>query len=90
MCIEQVMSHRYNGKLYPAELDAVKAALTEIGVKLIKDHSNDPMKGLLELGEHVSHLRARYIALSPPPIPTDEAPPKDAGEPEEGGPDGTA
>lgn len=84
MCIDQVMSFRYAGKLYPDELEAVNAALSEIGTKFIKDYSTDPKKGLLELGEHVSSLRARYLALQPPATATDEAPSEDEGGPDDG------
>lgn len=73
MCIEKVMSYSFAGKLYPTELEAVKAALTEIGTRLIKDHSSHPVNGLIELGEDVSALRARYLALSPSPISTESA-----------------
>lgn len=76
MCIEKVMSYSFAGKLYPTELDAVKAALSEIGTRLIKDYSTNPVKGLLELGQDISALRERFLALSPAPISTEEAPEK--------------
>ncbi len=84
MCIDQVMSFRYAGKLYPTELDAVTAALSEIGTKLIKDYSTNPMKGLLELGEHISYLRQRYLALQPDATATDEDLQEDQGGPARG------
>ena len=67
MCIEKVMSYSFAGKLYPTELEAVTAALTDVGTRLMKDFATNPVKGLLELGKDISALRERYIALSPHP-----------------------
>lgn len=77
MCIDKVMSYSYAGKLYPTELDAVKAALSDIGTRLIKDFSTHPVNGLIELGQDISALRARYLALAPAAISTESAPEKE-------------
>jgi hypothetical protein len=84
MCIDQVMSFRYAGKLYPDELEAVTAALSETGTKLIKDYSTNPMKGLLELGEHISSLRQRYLHLTRQTEATAEDLPESQGGPDNG------
>lgn len=84
MCIEKVMSYSFAGKLYPTELEAVTAALTDVGTRLMKDFATNPVKGLLELGKDISALRERYIALSPTPTATAEPSEKAAGEPMEG------
>lgn len=83
MCIEKVMSYQWAGKLYATELEAVKAALSEIATKLVKDYSTKPLEGLIALGEDISALRARYLELSPTPTATATAPEKVAGEPME-------
>lgn len=64
MCIEKVLSYQFAGKLYPNEIDAVKAALGEIATRIIRDHSTNPFEGLLKHGADVSHLRMRYIDLA--------------------------
>lgn len=64
MTITQVTSFRFNDKLYPTELQAVRAALEEIGTRLVKDFHHDPVAGLVELGETLSYLRDRYLALT--------------------------
>ena len=64
MCIKQVTSFAYNGQLYESELLAVRAALQDIGTRLFKEYSNNPLDGLLELGGDVSKLRDRYKELT--------------------------
>lgn len=83
MCIEKVMSYQWAGKLYATELEAVKAALSEIATKLVKDYSTKPLEGLIALGGDISALRARYLELSPTPTATATASEKVAGEPME-------
>lgn len=73
MCIEKVMSYQWAGKLYATELEAVKAALSEIATRLVKDYSTKPLEGLLALGQDISALRERYIALSPAAISMESA-----------------
>lgn len=73
MCIEKVMSYQWAGKLYATELEAVKAALSEIATRLVKDYSTKPLEGLLALGQDISPLRERYLALAPAPISTESA-----------------
>lgn len=86
MCIEKVMSYQWAGKLYATELEAVKAALSEIATKLVKDYSTKPLEGLIALGEDISALRARYLELSPTATATATASEKVAGEPMEAQP----
>lgn len=81
MCIEKVLSFRFAGKLYEDERAAVHAALHEIGARILKDYSSDPLKGLLEHGEHISSLRARYLELSAAGTPTLELVQEAPGEP---------
>lgn len=81
MCIETVLSFKFAGKLYADERAAVHAALQEIGARILKDYSDNPMKGLLEHGEHVSPLRARYLELSASPTGTAEPLQESPGEP---------
>jgi hypothetical protein len=67
MCaIEEVRSYRYAGKHYDTELEAVTAALTEIGTRIIRDHHHNPVEGLLKYGNDIGELRARYAALTLP------------------------
>lgn len=83
MCIEKVMSYQWAGKLYATELEAVKAALSEIATRLVKDYSTKPLEGLIALGEDISALRARYLELAPTGTATATASEKVAGEPME-------
>ncbi len=85
MCIEKVESWAFGGKNYPTELEAVKAALTEIGTRMVKVYHGQPLEGLLELGADISDLRLRYYALTAPcPVGGKEPSEKDAGEPKSG------
>lgn len=76
MCIKKVSSFEFAGKLYSTELEAVKAALTEIGTRIIKDHSSNPLEGLLKHGADISALRGRYFDLTAPDAKDSEATPE--------------
>lgn len=81
-CIQEIPSYLFAGKLYRSEIDAVKAALSEIGERIVREHHSNPLKGLLAYGEDISFLRARYLHLtSPAPAPTAETSAAATGEP---------
>lgn len=75
MCIAKVESYQYAGKLYTTELDAVKAALSEIGSRIIKEHAGNPIDGLLKYGADITPLRNRYIDLTAPEVTSEKAVP---------------
>lgn len=84
-CIQEVPSYLFAGKLYRNEIDAVKAALTEIGERIVREHHSNPINGLLAHGEDISFLRSRYLHLtSPAPTAVVEAPASITGEPKGG------
>lgn len=66
MCITKVESFDFAGKLYPTELEAVTAALTEIATSIVKQHSAHPLQGLLHHGEELPNLLRRYSDLCVP------------------------
>ena len=76
MCIMKVESWAFAGKNYGTELEAVKAALIDIGTRFVKEFHSDPLGGLIELGSDVSELRIRYLELTCGPTQGEEAPPK--------------
>lgn len=63
MCITKTEAWAYAGVNYTTEKEAVKAALTDIGSRLIKEFHGNPLQGLLTLGAEVSELRDRYLDL---------------------------
>lgn len=82
MCITRQETWAFAGKNYPTELDAVKAALTEIGTRFVKEFHSQPFQGMLALGADISYLRDRYIDLTGPDAGGGEAPSENAtGEP---------
>lgn len=64
MCITKVESFGYAGKLYDTEIEAVRAALTEIGARLLKDHHSNMIVGLTEYGKDIGELAARLSELT--------------------------
>lgn len=64
MCITKVESFGYGGKLYDTELEAVRAALTEIGARLLKDHHSNMIVGLTEMGKDIGQLAERHSELT--------------------------
>ena len=80
MCIIKTEAWAYAGTNYTTEKDAVKAALTDIGTRLIKEFHSNPLQGLLALGAEVSELRDRYMALLDLELHPEQAPSKKAGE----------
>lgn len=66
MCITKVASYEFGGKLYPTELEAVRAALTEIGTKIVKEHASAPHAGLIDKRADLIPLLTRYDELTAP------------------------
>lgn len=71
MCITKVESFDFAGKLYPTELDAISAALTEIATSIVKQHSAHPLQGLMEHAEKLPGLLMRHQQLTNPDTPTE-------------------
>lgn len=63
MCIKKVESYAYAGKLYATEAEATLAALTSIANRIVKEHADSPIKGLLAHGEELTTLLPRHAAL---------------------------
>lgn len=82
MCITKREQWVYGGKSYDDEIDAVKAALTDLGTRFVKEFHNKPLDGMIELGSDVSELRIRYLELTCGTTQVEEVPSKKApGEP---------
>lgn len=56
----------YNGHNYDTELQAVSAAIAEIGKNITKEHACDVTRGLLLHCDRLSTLLARHTELVPP------------------------
>lgn len=85
MCITKKEQWVYDGKSYDEEVDAVKAALTSIGTRFVKEFHSKPLDGMLELGADISELRIRYLELTCGPAQAGEdLPVKALGEPKGG------
>lgn len=63
MCIMKVTAFTYEGKHYDTEQSAVRAAINEIGRKIVKDHSGNPGRGLVE-NPDLPGLLSRYSELT--------------------------
>lgn len=63
MCIVKKEQWVYDGKSYDEEIDAVKAALTHLGTRFVKEFHGKPLEGMLALGGEVTPLRDRYLTL---------------------------
>lgn len=74
MCIKQTTTWAYGGTNYDSELEAVKAALTDLGSRFVKEFHSKPLEGMLVLGADISALRTRYIDLTAPTVQAEEAP----------------
>lgn len=64
MCIKQVTAWEHGGQFFGTELEAVNAALHDLGVKLVRDHSAHMAAGLIEHGDKLSALLDRHQALT--------------------------
>lgn len=85
MCITKKEQWVYDGKSYDEEVDAVKAALTSIGTRFVKEFHSKPLDGMLELGADISELRIRYLELTCGPAQAGvDIPVKALGEPKSG------
>lgn len=60
MCIEKIESYSYAGKLYTTEEAAVKAALNEIGNRIMKDFSHEPSEGLTKNANELIDLLGKW------------------------------
>jgi hypothetical protein len=65
MCIKQVQAWQHGEALFNTELEAVEAALQEYAQKLFRDHSSNPMAGLVDMTDKLVPLLQRYKALCP-------------------------
>lgn len=81
MCISKTVCWIYDGKPHLTEIDAVIAALEDIGQKIMRNHSAHPFKGLLEYGEDITPLRQRYLELLAVGPDTAKVPVEAPGEP---------
>lgn len=64
MCIiEEVKSYQLFGKLYPTREAALNSGLIEIGTQIKRDHSNDPIKGVLQHRDALLFLLAEHQKL---------------------------
>lgn len=59
MCVKKTEAWEHGGKLYPSEIEAIDAALADVGQKLVKDHSTNMQKGLIALSESLVSLLTR-------------------------------
>lgn len=48
MCVERVTAWAFAGRNYNTEIEAVRAAIDEIGKRVVKDHATNPGKGLIQ------------------------------------------
>lgn len=69
MCIKKTLAFEFAGKLYLTELDAVKAALSEIGADIIRNHSAHPHAGLVVHTDDLLFLLKAHQRL----VPTDQS-----------------
>jgi hypothetical protein len=63
MCIQEVKAWAFAGKHYDTEQAAVWAAIDEIARRTVKDHSNNPGRGLIE-SDDLPELLIRYRTLT--------------------------
>jgi hypothetical protein len=66
MCITEEKSFVYKDQRFGVELDAVTAALEDIGRKIIQDNAAYPHKGLIEKRKSLVTLLTRWDELNPP------------------------
>lgn len=66
MCIQRVTAWAFAGRNYDTELEAVKAAIDEIGKRLVRDHSSNPGQGLVARDD-LPDLLIRYHELTRTP-----------------------
>lgn len=65
MCIEQIKAWSHGGKLFATESEAVAAALDDLGARLMREHSNNIVDGLLANAESIKKLLAHHERLHP-------------------------
>lgn len=63
MCIVKKESWAYGGKNYDTEKEAVKAALTDLGTRMVKEFHSQPFDGMMRLGADITPLRDRYLSI---------------------------
>jgi len=82
MCIEPVPAFPFRGKLYLTEVEALEAAIDEIGRDLKRNYFNDPTRGLVRYSETLASLLSRYNAVQAPTPAAGKGPStKASGEP---------
>lgn len=82
MHITPVQSYPYGGRLYSTEIEAIEAAIHEVGLDLKRNYFHDPAKGLLRHSEPLAALLSRHLELlSPAPQAGKAARKKRSGEP---------
>lgn len=64
MTIQEVTGYSFGGKLYTTEIEAVKAALAEIGSRIVKEHHSNPQNGLIQFSAELMELLPRHSALT--------------------------
>lgn len=69
MCIEEVKAWAFAGKHYTTELEAIEAAIDEIGRKVVKENATNPGVGL-RLHADLPGLLNRHAELSFDPFDT--------------------
>lgn len=60
MCIIKTESWAFVGKSYPTEREAVRAGLTDIGQRIIKDGSGRPLDAVLDSSDELISLLTRH------------------------------
>lgn len=63
MCVTRVTAWAFAGRNYNSEIEAVRAAIDEIGKKIVRDHASHPGKGLVE-HDDLPKLLLRYRELA--------------------------
>lgn len=62
--IERVTAWAFAGAHYNTELKAVEANLKAIGGRIVKQHADNPMRGLIEYGDELAALLIRHHELT--------------------------
>lgn len=86
MCITKTEAWAYAGVNYTTEKEAVKAALTDMGTRIVKEFHSQPFDGLMKFGMEITPLRERYLELLDMELHAGKAPSENAtGEPKSAG-----
>jgi hypothetical protein len=63
MCIKQVEAWEHGGKLFSTERQALDAALSDIGARIVKEHHASPATGLLANKDAILRVLGRIDEL---------------------------